>query len=353
VDLASYITTLLSDNDTVIIPGFGAFISVYKPAVINENVIIPPGKEIRFFPQVRNNDNLLAMNIARSKKISFDDAFKRIEKATSKIIFQLDKGEKVVFGELGEFSYDENGIIQFTHYQTENPITQIGHEPVSLEDVVETPEEITESKEPAPEETTVEKIPETGFITTDQIINEIAPDENLNTEPVDLQKFKKAVYEENPEVIIEPRKKKNLVWLWVLLVVIIAGAALYFFLTNKKQAPENNNRLSEEIKNEQVLPTTTKPDSIQPVDSSGTSQSPAIVSGTQYHLVGGGFKNEENALKFINQLKNKGIEGKLLGQKGKVFLVGIASYNSEPEAYNELNRRMRENPEWKLWVYEK
>ncbi len=353
MDLTSYITTLLSDNDTVIIPGFGAFISVYKPAVIKENEIIPPGKELKFFPEIKNNDNLLAMQIARAKKISYDDAFKRIERATAKIILQLDKGEKVVFGDLGEFSYDENGIIQFLHYQAEKPITQAGYEAVSIEDVVETPEEITDNQESAPEEPTVEEIQKAGSAETEQTGNEIHQDENKQKGNVVLPEFKKAVYEENPEVMIEPNKKKNLVWLWVLLFVIIVGTALYFFMANKKQAPENKNRLSEEIKKEQVLPTATKPDSIQPVDSSVVSQSPAMVSGTQYHLIGGSFKNEENALKFIDQLKSKGIEGKLLGQKGKVFLVGIASYNSESEAYNELNRRMRENPEWKLWVYEK
>lgn len=353
MDLTSYITALLSDNDTVIIPGFGAFISVYKPAVIKENEIIPPGKELKFFPQVKNDDNLLAMQIARAKKISYNDAFKRIERATAKIILQLDKGEKVVFGDLGEFSYDENGIIQFTHYQAEKPIAQAGYEPVSLDDVIETPEEITPIQEPVPEEQTTEENPEVKSSEPDQIVNEIPQVENLQSEPIDLLKFKKADYEDHPEVIAEPKKKKNFVWLWILVAVIIVGAILYFFFAGKKQVTENNNRLSQEIKKEQVLPETPKTDTVQPAGSSDISQPPAVVPAIQYHLVGGGFKSEENALKFIDQLKSKGIDGKLLGQKGKVFLVGIASFNTETEAYNELNRRMRENPEWKLWVYEK
>lgn len=353
MDLTSYITTLLSDNDTVIIPGFGAFISVYKPAVIKENEIIPPGKELRFFPEIKNNDNLLAMQIARSKKISYDDAFKRIERATAKIILQLDKGEKVVFGDLGEFSYDENGIIQFTHFQAENPITQVGYETVSLEDVIETPEEIVSNEETAVEEKTTEEIPEAESVETNQIENEIPLDVSSQPEPIDLQKFKKADYEENHEVLIEPKKKKNFVWVWILLVVIIIGAALFFFLTDKKQSPQNNNQLSQEVKKEQVLPEPAKTDSIRPADSTAISQPPSTIPATRFHLVGGSFKNEENAQKFISQLKNKGIEGKLLGQKGKTYIVGIASFNTEEEAFRELNKRIHENPEWKLWVYEK
>lgn len=353
MDLTSYITALLSDNDTVIIPGFGAFISVYKPAVIKENEIIPPGKELKFFPQIKNNDNLLAMQIARAKKISYDDAFKRIDRATAKIILQLDKGEKVIFGELGEFSYDENGIIQFMHYQTENPITQVGYQPVSLEDVVETPEEITNNEEPVAEEKTAVENSVEESVEVGQIVTENSPVESPQPENADLQKFKKADYEENPEVITETKKRGNFVWLWILLAVAVIAVALFFFLSNKKQVPDNNNQLSQEIKKEQVQQVAAKPDSIKADVTSAISQPPAVISVTQYHLIGGGFKNEENAVKFIEQLKSKGIEGRLLGQKGKVFLVGIASFNSESEAYNELNRRMRENPEWKLWVYEK
>ena len=42
----------------------------------------------------------------------------------------------------------------------------------------------------------------------------------------------------------------------------------------------------------------------------------------------------------------------MLGKKGSLFLVGIASFETEKEAYNELNRRTRENPGWELWVYQ-
>ncbi len=87
--------------------------------------------------------------------------------------------------------------------------------------------------------------------------------------------------------------------------------------------------------------------------TTAVSQPLTTTSTPKYHLVGGGFKSEENAAKYINRLKEKGIEGTQLGQKGKIFLVGIASYNTEEEALTELNRRMHENPEWKLWVYKK
>jgi cell division septation protein DedD len=83
-----------------------------------------------------------------------------------------------------------------------------------------------------------------------------------------------------------------------------------------------------------------------------TTENP-ILADTKYYLVGGGFKNEENAEKFIVRLKEREIEGFMLGQKGSLYLVGIASFYTENEAYNSLNELVKKYPDWNLWVYEK
>lgn len=360
MDLSILIELLLKDNETVIIPGFGAFISVYKPAVIRENDIIPPGKEIRFFHQIKNNDGLLAMQIARSKKISYDDAFKRIEKATSKIIYQLDKGEKVAFGELGEFSYNENSDIVFTQYETVNPLITDGFEPVSLEDVTETPEEVTVEQLSAPVTEVVEESSNTDGNTIGEkpVVTEEEPAQLIESEN-EKPESAPAVSLETPVVkpvkAEEPRKKKNAVWLWILLIVAIVVIAILILLNkNDEQQSVSDSKIQTE-KTETAKPEPIMADTIQPSDTVNVkvSQPQTNTSSEKYYLVGGGFSNEENAMKYIGRLKDKGIEGTLLGQKGKMFIVGIASFSSESEAYNELNRRIRENPDWKLWVYKK
>jgi hypothetical protein len=73
----------------------------------------------------------------------------------------------------------------------------------------------------------------------------------------------------------------------------------------------------------------------------------------KYYLVGGGFKNEENVEKYILLLKEKGIEGIRLGKSGNMYLVGIASFDSEAEAFKSLNEHFKTNPDWSLWVYKK
>ncbi len=348
VDLSIFITALLSDNETVIVPGFGAFVSVYKPAVIRENEILPPGKEIRFFHQVKNNDGMLAMHIARSKKVSYDDAFKRIERATTKILYQLDKGETVIFGDLGEFSYNENREITFNSYIKNQSAQEAGFEPLSFDDVNE------------PEETQVENEPEILAETENKVQPGEPPIIILHEEPVEKTTISETKSADTPiieskteEAGLKKETKKSRKWLWILLLVIAVFVVSFLIFENMKETPKDS--IATENKTELTPPEVIKPDTIQPADTVTVevSQPQATISSQKYYLVGGGFKSEENAVKFINRLKEKGIEGTLLGQKGKIFLVGIAAFDSESEAYNELNRRMRENPEWKLWVYKK
>jgi hypothetical protein len=333
---------------------------VYKPAVIRETDIIPPGKEIRFSHQITNNDGLLGMHIARSKKISYDDAFKRIERATSKIIYQLDKGEKVAFGDLGEFSYNENGEIQFTMFVNAEPVLPAGFEPVSLEDITEIQEEVPVEQVVVPEPVADSE--------TESVIAETVAEQELPAAKETIQEEQKETIQSitEPEVVQQPvtepenatapEKKKSIFWIWILLAFVAVVIIVFFLQTKNKQASTNTESESQDIKVEVIQPETVHRDTIQPADTvpaTVVQQQVISSSSPKFYLVGGGFKSEENAVKFINRLKEKGIEGTLLGQRGTIYLVGIASYNTEEEAFAELNRRTRENPEWKLWVYSK
>jgi len=354
MDLSILIKILLNDHETVIIPGLGAFVSVYKPAVIRENDIIPPGKEIRFFHQIKSNDGLLAMHIARSKKISYDDAFKRIERASSKIIYELDKGEKVAFGDLGEFYYNENGEIEFTKFESSALISPAGFEPVFLDDVIETPEEtraeqVVESESFVAEESEIEAVEvEQNLPEQEEIIQKEVLDEDLHETETPEPQIPLSDNEEPAE------RKKSIAWLWISLLIVAILVVAFFFIKERMVTPKNAE--PSEITVEVAQPEVTKTDSIQPAAdtvAAAVVQPPVTSSALKYHLVGGGFKSEGNAIKYIDQLEEKGIEGTLLGQNGSLFLVGIASFNTKEEAIAELNRRAQQDPDWKLWVYQK
>jgi len=370
VKLAKYIHELLIDNETVIIPGFGAFISTYKPAVIGENEIKPPSKEISFTQQIRNNDGLLVAAIARKAKISQLNAFKRIERERENMLYQLDKGEDVIVENLGKFFYNEKNEIRFASFQEDNLLLDsFGFEPISMEDIVE------KAIEPEIVEAVVEQVIESEKVET---ISEkvVEPEiEILDLEPV-AETFVEPIVEKETKTIQlpeykhlplteKPEERKKAGWYWYLLILIPVVIVGYFIFNqfSNSTPKEIDHEATPQIEKQEIIVQTITPadsainDSVSENEVVETVKTETTVNtistDTKYYLVGGGFKNEENAEKFIVRLKERGIEGFMLGQKGSLFLVGIESFNTVNEAYNKLNEHVKKYPDWNLWVYKK
>ena len=140
MNIGKYIHQLLLENDTVIIPGFGAFISKYKPAELNNdtNELKPPSKTISFNQQIRNNDALLVGKVAEGEVISHFDALTAIEKERENIIYQLDKGDKFLLDEIGELFLNEQNEIQLIPIEKDNLLLDsFGLESVIAEEISE------------------------------------------------------------------------------------------------------------------------------------------------------------------------------------------------------------------------
>lgn len=75
------------DHDCVIMPGFGGFVCNRQPAKIDQvtHLITPPGKHVVFNQNLKNNDGLLANEVAQTQKLSYSDAVKWIEQTTEQI----------------------------------------------------------------------------------------------------------------------------------------------------------------------------------------------------------------------------------------------------------------------------
>src|SRR5690606_41196942 len=75
-----YITELLYRYNCVVVPGFGAFLTQMKPAVINEatHSFSPPSKIVSFNGQLSSNDGLLVSYMADAEKRSYEDMEKQL-----------------------------------------------------------------------------------------------------------------------------------------------------------------------------------------------------------------------------------------------------------------------------------
>ncbi|HPE75858.1 MAG TPA: SPOR domain-containing protein [Draconibacterium sp.] len=375
LNLSNFIYSLLLENDTVIIPGFGAFISTYKPAVILENEMRPPSKEITFTQKIKNNDGMLAEIIARKAKISQSYAMKRIEKAHENMLYELDKGETVIIENVGTLVYNDKNEIQFTPFHNENLLLDsFGLETISKEDAVkkveivnvETPviEEISEIIEKAETEIIVTQVVEEAEKKVETIISPVVEKEDKviqakKPESVPAFEFKTS---KKPE--IRKEKKKN-GWYWYLLILIPIFIVGFFILNNKSKTRETKieTEVSSNIQQQNTQPETAvlndsvenkQDETVEPEKAMNVSPGLAVSNGaSKYYIVGGGFKNEEKVEKYILKLKEKGINGFSLGQKGSLYLVGIDTFDNEADAQESLNKLVKANPGWNLWIYEK
>ncbi|MFZ4523607.1 MAG: SPOR domain-containing protein [Bacteroidales bacterium] len=122
MDIRNCIAELLSLHDCVIIPGFGGFIGNYSPARIDpvHHTFQPPAKKLLFNINLKQNDGLLANEIAAAFGVSYSDSCKLIDEFTEECRFNLRTGRPFILPEVGQLYSGNEGIIYFEQDQTAN-----------------------------------------------------------------------------------------------------------------------------------------------------------------------------------------------------------------------------------------
>jgi nucleoid DNA-binding protein len=115
LDITAFIRELLFGHDCVIVPGFGGFIGNYTPARIDKNsgTFYPPVKQISFNRNLNHNDGLLIGKISGFSNMTYGDTRNMVEEFVAELRRKLEKGEKIVFENIGSFVNNQEGNIQF------------------------------------------------------------------------------------------------------------------------------------------------------------------------------------------------------------------------------------------------
>src|SRR5690554_4914493 len=110
-----YIKELLYRYNCVVVPGFGAFLTQMKPAVINETThsFSPPSEIVSFNGQLSSNDGLLVSYMADAEKMSYEEMEKQIASMSQQWKALLKTGERLRFPYIGELWQNKEGITQF------------------------------------------------------------------------------------------------------------------------------------------------------------------------------------------------------------------------------------------------
>ncbi len=103
--ITNYLKELLNDNECVIIPEFGAFISKRHSATIDyvNHRFLPPYKEIVFNDKLKNNDDVLADFISSKENITKEEALAKIHAFVNQSVAILDVNSELEWADLGKF----------------------------------------------------------------------------------------------------------------------------------------------------------------------------------------------------------------------------------------------------------
>ncbi len=338
MNISQDIKELLFDHDCVIIPGFGGFVLNYAPAKIHpvQHLFNPPSKSILFNDKLKNNDGLLANQIAIRKKISYEKSVEIIGEFVSETLLTLDSGKRINMEGIGVLYSDYEGNIQFDQDTAINYLKN--------------------------------SFGLSSFISP--VINR------------DLRRvFRKPArqFTDRKKPYSQKRKKQLTVWAIALIPVLIAltwvtvvnidifdnpaknmSSLLPFVITTQPVEKKND-----VINEEKIVTTDTKTEVVESHTENPVSEitkkevrkvnennfiPEAPIEKRLYHLIIGSFKNIENAEKLIDKYRDNVYEPVIIGSAtGGYYRVSLIAYISKNEALQNLKMLKTQNSD--IWIF--
>jgi hypothetical protein len=346
--LDTYIAELLYDYDCVIIPQLGGFVTNYRPAKIDEKsgIAHPAGKDVRFNRNLTKNDGLLAQAFAQAEGWTFEEANSHIKAAVEAYLQKLNDGAKVKFKKIGVLYLDEHRNFRFEPSNDQNFLkSAIGFESFALPALLEA--------KPAPLKV-------------------------VRDEPVAPEKDQKIVKFTTPEpepVLGHSQHTRSIYWVAAATLLPFIGLSIYVGMATNFKSPtditfadlnpfgkqevidalytprssanegENWTRWTAATKAPaeieiaetatKIFPATPDTTSVRS-EASSKLRTSALLSGN-YHIIGGCFREEENAYKFIEQAAEKGMEAAVLDKHNNLYRVKLNSFERYDDAIKELD----------------
>lgn len=379
-NLNTYVEELLYRHQCVIIPDFGAFISNRKAAELTQdNTFSPPQKELTFNSRLTYNDGLLSKHISEVEKISYEEAQDFIKETAAQWKESLEKGEQLVFENLGSFTQGFNGNVVFEPSNKENYLTDsfgmsafTPHEvnkddqtsvaqEVTMENPIVSPAEAQAGK-PKRKLPVLVKYAAVGIVALSAIsygvyafLNNQTPENAIaqqsQADPAIVQqkleekiRNEQAAFLENPIEFTEPATIEN----------IKKDAKLA-----QKQAQEARQKAEAEAKAQAAAQAQAEKQATEKEktekEKTEKKQETKVATSTQassgFHLIAGAFSSEQNAQNRIKQLKQNGhTEASIIGKNAKgLFLVAYKSFGTKAEAEAQVAELKAKGID--TWVY--
>lgn len=115
IELERHIEILLLDNDCVIVPELGGFMTHHVNARFDDsdNLFIPPFRTVGFNPQLQINDSLLVQSYVEAYDLSYPEALNRINKEVKELKQKLEDEGSYELNDIGTLFINDIGKYEF------------------------------------------------------------------------------------------------------------------------------------------------------------------------------------------------------------------------------------------------
>lgn len=355
MNIIPFIRALLLRNQQVVIPGFGSFAIHQQPAQLNSitGELSPPQQEIKFNRNQQDDDSVLADYLVKQLKISRADALEAISKFAGEAKKEIDeKGELLLEG-LGKLILERSGNFAF-----------------NLDDTLHQREKFAE-------------LPRLKVPTRPQVMTQPAPAAVAPARPVSTPK---------PPVVRVTRSRRKW-WIPAAILVVLVGLGAAGYLTGfidewlkdfqntdaATQVDETDDKLvfgkrpdtagadtlreqiSQELDERTSRQKALAYDNVEEQPEPAVQQKvetpvretvrPATVYTKPYHIIGGAFLIEENAVRQKEKLEKKGAIVQQFAH-GNYYMLSLGSFDTKEEAKAAI-ARFREQFNQEFWVMQK
>ncbi len=289
-----YIGQLLYRYQCVTVPGFGAFLTETIPAQINSesNGFYPPKKLVSFNSYLKNNDGLLANHVSQQEKIPYENAVQNIREEVSIWKKALENSQPLLLSNIGIISLNFEGNLVFENTGNVNY--------------------------------------HTASFGLSSFISPVIKREVLNI-PV------QSIEEEKEVISLIPQANRRFNYTKYAAIFVVALGTAGFFGNNyyQNQIISETQLVQSEVQKEVHQ-------KIQEATFFIQSPLPDVTLTVKeqklpYHIVAGAFREESNAQRIFEKLKNSGFKARRL-EKNKfgLFPVLYGSYPTYSEAQTVL-----------------
>jgi len=365
MNIEKYISDLLYRYQCVTIPGFGAFLTDFKSAQIDNinSIISPPKKTLSFNYHLQNNDGLLANHISVEEKISYSEAVVAIKNKVDYWLLKLEFGERITLENIGELVKNKEGNIEFYPVDSVNYDTDsFGMANIVAPDVSR---ETYKAEQAVTNETLLNDRFEKNSANEKSAVDKLFESKETTAAPVTPKK--KVVPTANKET--KKSKSGSYIAVAAALVLLFGGGYAYKLYNDdlvekvtlavqkdvqdkvEQKIQEATFVMSNPIEAVEVKVTNS---TSAPIEETTTTAATQVSDNVPYHIIAGSFKSEENAKKKTKELQNSGYsDAQIVGKNAyQLYMVAYKSFTEYDHAINEL-KNIQQDDNQEAWLYTK